>query len=54
MEDSSPNAKRAELRKAVYDLRERGLYAAAKWAAEQAAGRGGSPATCLMSVAAIT
>eukprot|EP00884_Botryococcus_braunii_P015299 jgi/Botrbrau1/2452/Bobra.0226s0011.1 len=38
MEQTTPTQKRAELRKAVLDLRERGLFSAAKWAAEQAAG----------------
>ena len=31
--------RRAELRRAIVDLNERGLFAAAKWAAEQLAGR---------------
>eukprot|EP00240_Pyramimonas_obovata_P019361 CAMPEP_0118937414 /NCGR_PEP_ID=MMETSP1169-20130426/22685_1 /TAXON_ID=36882 /ORGANISM="Pyramimonas obovata, Strain CCMP722" /LENGTH=59 /DNA_ID=CAMNT_0006881035 /DNA_START=87 /DNA_END=262 /DNA_ORIENTATION=+ len=38
MEEPSAAVKRAELRRAVHDLRERGLYQSAKWAAEQAVG----------------
>lgn len=38
MEDVSPQHKRAQLRAAIHDLRERGLAPAARWAAEQLAG----------------
>lgn len=35
-----PDEKRIELRKAVVELRERGLYESARWAAELMAGKG--------------
>ena len=38
MDQCSPAHKQAELKTAVLELRERGLYHAAKWAAEQLAG----------------
>lgn len=38
-DNTSTAQRRTELRKAVLDLTERGLYTAAKWAAEQLAGK---------------
>lgn len=37
-ERTTPQQKRAQLRAAIHDLRERGLAPAASWAAEQLAG----------------
>ena len=37
-ETTTPYQKRAQLRAAIHDLRERGLAPAARWAAEQLAG----------------
>ncbi|KAK3239275.1 anaphase-promoting complex component apc8 [Cymbomonas tetramitiformis] len=38
MDETDAATKRRELRRAIYELRDRGLYQSAKWAAEQAVG----------------
>ena len=43
--DGSPLPKKEELRRAVSDLRDRGLYTAAKFAAELLSGEPASPGT---------